>query len=208
MDMHTERAKKRKPPSAPRRRSGRRAMGQTEGKTMKKLLIVVDYQNDFVSGSLGFPGAEELADGIAARVRAYKERGDDVVFTFDTHDGTYATTQEGRNLPVPHCQKGTWGWELAGPVARECNETTPRFEKGAFGSLALANWLAGKEYEAVELVGLVSNICVISNAVLAKAALPEAVVTVDAACTASHDRALHDKTLDVLEGLQITVINR
>ncbi len=175
---------------------------------MKKLLIVVDYQNDFVSGSLGFPGAERLADGIVAKIREYKTRGDDVAFTFDTHDETYADTQEGRNLPVAHCGRGSWGWQLFGPVAGECDDATPRFEKGAFGSLALANWLAGREYEAIELVGLVSNICVVSNAILAKAALPEAVVTVDAACTASHAPALHAKTLDVLEGLQIQVINR
>ncbi len=175
---------------------------------MRKLLIVVDYQNDFVSGSLGFPGAERLADGIVAKIRAYKTQGDDVAFTFDTHDKAYATTQEGRNLPVLHCERGSWGWQLFGPVAGECDDTTPQFEKGAFGSLALANWLEGKQYDAVELVGLVSNICVVSNAILAKAALPEAVVTVDAACTASHDAALHVKTLDVLEGLQIQVINR
>lgn len=173
-----------------------------------KLLLVIDYQNDFVSGALGFAGAETLEPVILDKIRAYKSRGDDVAFTFDTHDEEYLTTREGRNLPVPHCLRDTWGWQLAGAVAGQFDDTTPRFIKHTFGSLALANWLKDKNYESIELVGLVSNICVLSNAVLAKAALPQAAILVDAAATASHDPALHAKTLDVLEGLQITVLNR
>lgn len=173
-----------------------------------KLLLVIDYQNDFVSGALGFAGAEKLEPAIVAKIREYKARGDEVAFTFDTHSEDYLTTQEGRNLPVLHCVRDTWGWQLAGAVADECDGSTPRFIKDTFGSLKLANWLAGKDYESIELVGLVSNICVISNAVLAKAALPQAAITVDAAATASHDPVLHSKALDVLEGLQIAVSNR
>lgn len=173
-----------------------------------KLLLVIDYQNDFVSGALGFAGAEKLEPIIVAKIRQYKDRGDDVAFTLDTHSEDYLTTQEGRNLPVLHCVRDTWGWQLAGAVAGQCDQTTPQFIKDTFGSLKLANWLAGRDYEAIELVGLVSNICVISNAVLAKAALPQAAILVDAAATASHDPALHAKALDVLEGLQIAVIHR
>ena len=179
-----------------------------EGDCVSKLLIVVDYQNDFVTGSLGFPKAAALEHGIAERIQEYKARGDDVVFTLDTHGGDYSHTQEGRNLPVPHCMRGTEGWKLYGAIAALCDASTPRFEKGAFGSLALANYLASKDYESVELVGVVSNICVVSNAVLAKAALPEARVIVDAACTASHDDRLNEATLDVMQGLQIEVLNR
>lgn len=175
---------------------------------MRKLLIVVDYQNDFVTGSLGFPKAAALEQGIAGKIKEYKAHGGDVVFTLDTHGEDYSHTQEGRNLPVQHCTRGSEGWKLYGAVAPLCDDSTPRFEKGAFGSLALANYLAGKDYEAIELVGVVSNICVISNAVLAKAALPEARVIVDAACTASHDGRLNEAALDVMQGLQIEVLNR
>ncbi|MEM1485626.1 isochorismatase family cysteine hydrolase [Oscillospiraceae bacterium PP1C4] len=175
---------------------------------MKKLLVVVDYQNDFVSGSLGFPKAAELEEVICRKIEQYKTRGDTVAFTFDTHDADYLQTQEGRNLPVEHCVKGTQGWQLYGKVAACCDETTPCFYKLAFGSMELARYVQAEHYDEIELCGLVSNICVISNAVLLKAALPEAVVCVDANCTASFDCVMNEKTLDVMEGLQIKVSNR
>ncbi|NTW71312.1 MAG: cysteine hydrolase [Eubacteriaceae bacterium] len=175
---------------------------------MKKLLIVVDYQVDFVSGSLGFPKAVELELPICEKIEDYRKNGDDVIFTFDTHEVDYLLTQEGIKLPVEHCIKGTPGWELYGKVSHYLNESTMKFEKNTFGSLELANYLQKKEYKTVELAGIVSNICVISNAVLAKAALPEAKIIIDALCTASHDDVLHEKTLDVMEGLQMEVINR
>ncbi len=192
----------------PKTGAERNTTTKNEGDRMKNLLIVVDYQNDFVTGSLGFPKAADLEPHIANKIKEYKGRGDDVVFTLDTHTEDYAQTQEGRNLPVPHCLRGSEGWQLYGAVAALCDETTPLFEKGSFGSLALANHLAGQAYDRIELVGLVSNICVISNAVLAKAALPEARIVVDAACTASFDDRLNEETLDVLQGLQIEVTNR
>ncbi len=173
---------------------------------MDRLLIVVDYQKDFVDGSLGFPGAETLAAPIAARIAEYRAGGDDVVFTFDTHGPDYADTQEGRKLPVPHCIRGTAGWELYGPVSARDGDKT--FPKPTFPSLELGKWLEGRGYRQVELCGLVSNICVLSNAVIAKAALPEAEIIVDAGLTASHDPVLHEKALDVLEGIQVTVRNR
>ena len=175
---------------------------------MKKLLIVVDYQKDFVDGSLGFSGAELLDTPIAAKIAAYRAAGDDVVFTFDTHTPDYLSTQEGRKLPAVHCVRGSEGWELYGETAKAACENDLRFEKPTFPSLALGEWLKGQDYGRIELVGLVSNICVLSNAVIAKAALPEAEIVVDAACTASFDPALHEKCLDVLAGLQVTVTNR
>ncbi len=175
---------------------------------MKRLLVVVDYQRDFVDGSLGFPGAEKLDGLIAEKIAAYRVSGDDVVFTLDTHGADYAATQEGRKLPIPHCLEGSGGWTLFGKTGEARQEGDICFRKPTFPSLELANWLAGREYNQVELVGLVSNICVVSNAVMAKAALPEAEIVVDTACTASFDPGLHEKTLDVLEGLQITVVNR
>lgn len=185
---------------------------------MKRLLIVVDYQNDFVDGSLGFPGAGALAAPIAEKIAAYRAAGDEVVFTFDTHGRDYLRTQEGRNLPVEHCIEGTPGYELYGEVAAAAQPGDLRFRKPTFGSAALFEWLrtaqqaagevAREPFASIELVGLVSNICVISNAVLAKAACPEVPIIVDAACTASFDAHLNDAALDVLEGLQVQVINR
>lgn len=175
---------------------------------MNRLLIVVDYQKDFVDGALGFSGAETLAEPIAARIADYRSNGDDVVFTFDTHGPDYADTQEGRKLPVPHCLRDTDGWELFGAVAEAARDEDEFFCKPTFPSLELGQWLEECEYAQVELCGLVSHICVLSNAVIAKAALPEAEIVVDAALTASYDPALHEKALDVLEGLQVTVLNR
>ena len=172
---------------------------------MKNILIVVDFQNDFVTGSLGFPKAAELEDAILRKIDACRRDGWDVAFTFDTHSENYSETQEGRKLPVPHCIRGTEGWQLYGRVAQCCRGTDAKFEKGSFGSLKLAEYLSGKGYETVELVGLVSNICVISNAILAKAALPEAEVIVDPACTACADEQLNREALDVMKGLQITI---
>lgn len=185
---------------------------------MKRLLIVVDYQNDFVDGALGFPGAENLEQPIAEKIEAYRENTDEVVFTLDTHLNDYLDTQEGRNLPVAHCIEGTPGHQLYGSIEVLVSDDEEQFRKPTFGSEALFDWLrtaeraageVGKQpFESIELVGLVSNICVLSNAVLVKTACPEVPVIVDAACTASHDAALHEAALDVLEGLQVQVINR
>ncbi|MBC5583761.1 cysteine hydrolase [Eggerthella guodeyinii] len=185
---------------------------------MKRLLIVVDYQNDFVDGALGFPGAEKLAGPIAAKIEAYRERVDEIVWTLDTHRRDYLETREGRNLPVEHCIEGTPGHALYGEIASLVRPMDEVFSKPTFGSAELFEWLRvaqlaaaelGKPpFESIELVGLVSNICVISNAVLAQAACPEVPIIVDAACTASFDPDLNEKALDVLEGLQVEVINR
>ena len=185
---------------------------------MKRLLIVVDYQNDFVDGALGFPGAEMLDEPIAAKIEEYRAAGDKVVFTFDTHKRDYLQTQEGRNLPIEHCIVGTPGHALYGKVGKAFRDSDEAFYKPAFGSAELFQWLAGAQraanevggqpFTSIELVGLVSNICVISNAVLAKAACPEVPVIVDAACTASNDPAMNEAALDVMAGLQIRVINR
>ncbi|MEG2024360.1 MAG: isochorismatase family cysteine hydrolase [Gordonibacter sp.] len=185
---------------------------------MKRLLLVVDYQNDFVDGSLGFPGAEKLEGPIAEKIVAYREAGDDVAFTLDTHHRDYLKTQEGRGLPVEHCIEGTPGHDLYGQIALLQRDTDTVFRKPSFGSAAFfersrlsqraADEVGKPPFASIEIVGLVSNICVLANAVLAKTACPEVPIIVDAACTASHDPALHEKVLDVMEGLQIQVINR
>lgn len=176
---------------------------------MKKLLIVVDYQKDFVDGALGFVGADALDRPIADKIRQYHAEGQDVLFTLDTHGEHYLQTQEGKKLPIPHCLKGTEGHALYGETARARAEGDTVLEKPTFPSLELGNLLRDKAYEQIELVGLVSYICVISNAVVAKAVLPEAEIILDARCTAGPDPDLHAACLRVAEeGLQITVINR
>ncbi len=171
---------------------------------MKKLLIVVDYQKDFVDGALGFSGAEKLAGPIQEKMRAYRDRGDEVAFTFDTHGADYLETQEGKNLPVPHCAKGSKGWELYPPLEVLDGERT--FCKPAFGSAELFDYLRENVYESIELVGLVSSICVISNAILAKTAQPETPILVDSACTDGFDPELHQAALKVMAGLQIQIL--
>ena len=176
---------------------------------MKKLLVVVDYQNDFINGALGFPGAELLDEPIAKKVAQYhKEKDAHVIYTQDTHKPNYMKTQEGKKLPIPHCIRNTEGWDVYGKTADACGARDIVIEKPTFGSLELVEICEEEQYEQVELVGLVSNICVLSNAILVKTALPEAEVIVDASCTACADPEMNRKALDVMEGLQITVINR
>lgn len=175
---------------------------------MKKCLIVVDYQNDFVTGSLSFPDAVKLEQKIVNKIKKYRTNGDEVVFTFDTHDKNYKNTQEGRNLPVAHCLQGTDGHNLYGQVVNLIEETDKRFYKNTFGSDALYLYLKEELFESMELVGVVSNICVISNAILAKTAQPETPILVDARCVASNDAELNKAALDVMSSLQIQIINR
>lgn len=173
-----------------------------------KLLIVVDYQKDFVDGALGFDGAENLDLRIAAKIKAYHEANDAVVFTFDTHRKNYLKTQEGRKLPVEHCICGTEGWMLYGETGKQQGEEDLCFQKPTFPSLELADYITEEEFESIELVGLVSHMCVLSNAVMAKSAAPEAEIIIDASCTDSFDKELHEKALDLMEALQMTVVNR
>ena len=177
---------------------------------MNRYLFFIFYQNDFVDGALGFPGAEKLDAGIAAKVRAYGQGR--VLFTRDTHFDNYLTTREGQLLPVVHCIKGTPGWELYGQTAAACAEVNaPAIDKLVFGmdisDPAIAAVLP-ERVDEIELVGLVSNICVVSNACVLQAKYPEARIIVDASLTASMDPAMHEKVLDVLEGFQVKVINR
>jgi len=174
---------------------------------MKKLLVVVDCQKDFIDGALGFEGADKIIPGIIARIGEYKSAGDEVVYTLDTHTEDYMNTQEGRNLPVPHCIKDSEGFALDSVLAPHL-EDCRAFEKPTFGSMDLADYIRSNasEYSEIELCGLVSNICVISNAVIAKAAAPEAEIVVDSKLTASFDPALHDAALAVLGGIQVRVI--
>lgn len=186
---------------------------------MKRLLIVVDFQKDFVDGALGFSGALPLRERIAAKIMEYQDRGDKIVYTIDTHGAGYLETQEGRNLPIPHCIKGSEGQKLDESIQHLFRENVDKmFFKGTFGSSELFDWLREVNkladdmdkipFECIELVGLLSNICVISECVIAKTACPEVPIIVDALCTASNDPKANEAALDVMKSLQIKVINR
>lgn len=177
---------------------------------MERYLFVIDYQKDFVDGALGFPGAEKLDTGIARKVRQYGTGH--VFYTRDTHFENYLSTREGRNLPVPHCIRGSDGWQVYGETARALAEVEAKaIDKLSFGMDVADPAVAGvlpERADEIELVGLVSNICVVSNAVVLQSRYPEASIVVDAALTDSFDKPLHEKVLDVLGGLQVTVRSR
>lgn len=172
---------------------------------MKKCLLVIDYQHDFVDGTLGFPKAKTLSHGIEELIKEYHQEQHDVIFTYDTHDQGYLDTQEGRKLPIVHCQKGSHGHELYSPVNHLVQSDDQRYEKCTFGSLDLAQDLKKKDYDVIEIVGLVTNMCVISHAVLAKAACPEAEIIIHDHLCASFDNHLHDQAIDVMRSMQMTI---
>ena len=175
---------------------------------MRKVLLVVDFQKDFVDGALGFPGAEALEAPLCRRIERARQEGWAVWFTLDTHPADYLRTQEGRRLPTPHCIEGTPGWALYGRVADLRREEDVCFCKGALGSRELLLYLMDHPVEEIELCGVVTNMCVIANAVLVQSAFPNAEVTIDASLCLSFDPALHEKALDVMEGMQMHVVNR
>lgn len=180
---------------------------------MEKLLVVIDYQNDFVHGTLGFEKAKKLEQPIYDKVNKYLKNGDKVLFTYDTHHENYLETREGKNLPVVHCIKDTKGHELYGKINDFRNaENTLHYEKGGFGispegMIKLTNEI-GENINQIEVVGVVTNICVISNVVILQSQYSNADIIVEGNLCASFSDELHEKALDVLEALQVKVINR
>lgn len=180
---------------------------------MKKLLVVIDYQKDFVDGSLGFEKATTLEEGIYNKVKEYLKEGNKVIFTYDTHFEDYLETREGKNLPVNHCIKGSNGHGLYGKLEEFSKaENTLHYEKRGFGispedMIKIAGEI-GEDIGEIQFVGVVTNICVISNVVLFQSQYRNAEVIVDGSLCASFDPSLHEKALDVIEGLQGKVINR
>ncbi|MFH5882624.1 MAG: cysteine hydrolase family protein [Candidatus Izemoplasmataceae bacterium] len=175
---------------------------------MKQCLIVVDYQNDFIDGALGFDEALQIEAAIVDKIKAYRLLNADILFTQDTHDEDYLETEEGKHLSIVHCLKGTYGHEIKSSIKKLMDKDDKIFIKHTFPSLELGQYLKEIGYDIIELVGLVSNICVLSNAVIAKAACPNARIIVDASCTASFDSDLHQKALDIMEGIHINIKNR
>ena len=178
---------------------------------MKKVLVVIDYQKDFVDGALGFNKAETLEDGIYNKVKNYLDNGDKVVFTYDTHYENYLETREGKSLPVSHCYINTEGHELYGKLNEFVGtKNTFHYNKEAFGiapkDMVKLSEDIGTDIDEIELVGVVTNMCVISNVVTFQSQYINANLIVDGSLCASFDDSLHDKALDVIEALSVKVI--
>ena len=182
---------------------------------MTDLLIVVDMQRDFISGPLGSEQARAIVPAVCARIRQASAEGTQVIFTLDTHGEDYLSTREGRLLPVPHCISGTTGWTLEPAIANECTHGMISFEKPTFGSTELAHHAAqlaamrgtpdGKGM-TIELCGVCTDVCVVSNAMLLKAALPEADILVQAALCAGVTPEKHEAALTTMRSCQIQVV--
>ncbi len=191
---------------------------------MRKALIVVDMQNDFLTGALRNEEGIAVIPRVADRIKKAKENGETLVFTRDTHfKDTYMESEEGKNLPVEHCIQGTDGWEIA-PELKELipadavtvgigDSVEPALsaaavviDKPIFGSAALGEYLKNKGFEEIELIGVCTDICVISNAMLAKAFLPNAHVSVDPSCCAGVTPQSHDTALEAMKACHIEII--
>ncbi len=165
-----------------------------------KILIVVDMQNDFISGSLGSTQALAIVPGVAEKVKSFNGR---VIFTRDTHREDYLKTQEGTKLPIEHCIEGTHGWEICDELLPYVNEV---INKDTFGSVTLPELLKNESFDEITLCGLCTDICVISNAMLLKAHFPETKISVDASCCAGVTNESHKTALDAMKAVQIEII--
>lgn len=172
---------------------------------MKQILIIVDMQNDFIDGALGTKEAVAIVPKVEDKIRNFDG---EVFFTRDTHEIWYLETQEGKNLPVPHCIRGTEGWQIRKEL--DALRKTEPIDKETFGSTDLAADLLAlhedEEIGSITLVGLCTDICVISNALLLKATLPEVPIYVDAACCAGVTPESHENALKAMEACQIKVM--
>lgn len=178
--------------------------GQNED--MKKCLIVIDYQVDFVCGSLGFERAKTLEKPIAEKIKEYRKNSWDVFFTLDTHYSDYLSTSEGKFLSVAHCIEGSEGQALYGEIQALKRDSDICFIKSSFGSGSMYEFFKKSDYTHIELCGLVTNICVLSNAVLLKTALPEAQILVNSSLCAASDEDLHRKALEIMTSLGMSVL--
>lgn len=174
---------------------------------MKKLLIIIDMQNDFVTGPLGTPEAQAIVPNIKAKIDEYKEKGWPMIFTRDTHDPcTYMESLEGEKLPTLHCIRGTEGWEII-PELERGNEDYPHYHKLTFGLHQWPDLIDERVYASFELVGVCTDICVVSNALALRMFFRNMPITVDASCCAGTTPDRHKAALEVMKSCQIDVIN-
>jgi nicotinamidase-related amidase len=178
---------------------------------MSKLLVVVDMQNDFIDGALGTKEAVQIIDKVIDKIKTYEANGESIIFTMDTHSTDYLKTQEGKNLPVEHCIAHTKGWELNDRLRTSVHLDRHKiYEKITFGSSELAKDIMNGLYNEVtqiELIGVCTDICVISNAMLIKTLLPEVPVSVDAACCAGVTPDSHQNALEAMKMCHINIVN-
>lgn len=175
-----------------------------------KVLIVVDMQNDFVTGALNNKEAVKIVPNVVNKVRQAMADGETIIFTRDTHDDSYMKTEEGKNLPVPHCLQNTFGHEIV-PELKEYSLKADIIDKPVFGSIELGNKLkqvlATEDTPIIEFVGVCTDICVISNTVIARSAMPNAHIIVDASCCAGVTPESHRMALKAMSALQVEIIN-
>lgn len=174
--------------------------------SMRKILIVIDMQNDFIDGSLGTKEAVGIVGNVVRKIKTYNE--ENVFATRDTHPENYLETQEGKYLPVEHCIKGTYGWQIRKEIAELIPESHI-YDKPTFGSVKLARdiaRMAEEEETEIELIGLCTDICVVSNALMMKAFMPEVKISVDPACCAGVTPAKHEAALETMRSCQIQII--
>lgn len=170
---------------------------------MKKILIVVDMQNDFIDGSLGTKEAVSIVPAVKKKIEEYRKNGDEIIFTADTHFENYLSTNEGKHLPVVHCIKGTTGWEISPELDTSGCKI---IEKPSFGYLGWKSEIADCDELCLELVGLCTDICVVSNALILKATFPSATIKVDSACCAGVTPSTHSSALTTMQMCQIEVL--
>lgn len=168
-----------------------------------KILLVIDMQNDFIDGALGTKEAVAIVPRVKEKINLYRKNGDAVIFTRDTHGENYTETMEGKNLPVPHCLKGTKGWEISSELNVADSEI---IDKPTFGSTELAEHLKTlADVDEIELVGLCTDICVISNALLIKATMPETKIAVDSNACAGVTPGSHENALSAMKMCHIEI---
>ena len=165
---------------------------------MKKTLIVVDMQKDFVDGSLGTKEAVGILENVKKKIEEYTKNGDEIIFTRDTHHENYLSTNEGKHLPVIHCIEGTPGWEIFDGIYEEGSEI---IDKPSFGYTGWDKY----SFEQIELIGLCTDICVISNALIIKALFPEITLSVVSGCCAGVTPEKHEAALETMRSCQVEV---
>lgn len=168
-----------------------------------KFLIVIDMQNDFITGSLENKAAQAILPNVRRKIKEARQNGFEIIFTRDTHEKDYLNTQEGKNLPVVHCIKDSFGWQIESLLE---SEGCLIFDKPTFGSIELAKYLKEHDAQEIELVGVCTDICVLSNAALLKAFLPETPICVDSSCCAGVSEKSHLCALESMKAIQIKVI--
>ena len=175
---------------------------------MKKTLIVIDMQNDFIDGALGSKEAQAIVPNVKKKIEEYKARGDQIIFTRDTHSDNYLETNEGKHLPVTHCIKGTEGWDVISEIdIPECEHIDkPTFGHTEWEIIEYDSNFIIRRFEEIEIIGVCTDICVVSNALILKALYPEINITVDASCCAGVTPESHQAALTTMKMCQINVI--